>query len=293
MKGKTVHRRGFGVAMGLAFAGVLALPALASAEPISETAVRIEIDTSALREDEQLETEQWVTDKQTAVLKEAGFVVSDDAEHVIRIEISRYGEYGVHAKGRLMLVGDEGSVREFICEMCGVSQFLTKVVEHTELVAERLRRNLTEEKEPAGGSDPAIELEHVPQVGAEAEVGPTKLVVDDEPVDHGGKRLGGVGYAGVASLVAGFGVTLGGIIVVVEDPSDDPRPDHDRDVEITDRVPLGAGLTVGGALLLATGAALLAVDQTVLRKRRSQGTRAVFAPAVSPTTVGFSWTARF
>lgn len=277
-------------------AGALAWPAPAGAEPRSGQAVRIEVDVSALPRGTRYteDTRRWVLRNQTAVLEGAGFVVRDDASKAVRIEISRYGEHGVHTRARLMVVGDAGSVREIECESCMDSKFLARVDEETAALAKRLREAPeVPAMEPAVEPAPAPEPEPEPEEQATTETH-EEQANGDEPVSHESKRLGAAGYAGIGALAAGLGVTLGGIVVLTEDASQRPRPDHDQDFEVTDRVPLGAGLTVVGAALLVSGAALLAVDQTVLRKRRAHRARAsIVMPIVSPAALGFSWTTRF
>jgi hypothetical protein len=276
-------------------AGVLATPTTAPAGPAAETAVRIEVDVSALpKADFPENTRRWIVDNQTAVLEREGFVVRDDASHGMRIEVSRYGEDGIHTKARLMLVGDPSSVREITCEACLNSQFLKKVDEETAVLAGALRQRLAAtEPEPASEPGPATETE---TEGAAADVteGHEARATSDKARGGEGRAVGGAGYAGIAALSAGFGLTLGGIAVVTEDPTRRSRPDHDKDFEVVDRKPLGAGLTAVGAALLVSGAVLLTVDQTVLRRRRNRRAQAsIVAPIVSPAALGFSWTTRF
>lgn len=272
-------------------AGVLATPTAALAEPLAETAVRIEVDVSALpKADFPENTRQWIVDNQTAVLEREGFVIRDDAIHAMRIEVSRYGEDGIHLKARLLLVGDPDSVREINCEACLNSQFLKKVDEETAVLADELRQKLAAaEPEPVSQPERAAETEPAEGVAEPHE----QRVTSDEPTDREEKAIGAAGYAGIGALVAGLGVTLGGVVVLTEDPTIRLQPLNDDVEEVVDRVPLGAGLTGIGAAMLVTGAVLVTVDQTVLRKRRSRLSRGVLVPVVSVSGAGLSWTARF
>lgn len=272
-------------------AGVLATPTAALAEPLAETAVRIEVDVSALpKADFPENTRQWIVDNQTAVLEREGFVIRDDAIHAMRIEVSRYGEDGIHLKARLLLVGDPDSVREINCEACLNSQFLKKVDEETAVLADELRQKLAAaEPEPVSQPEPTAETEPADGVAEPHE----QRVTSDEPTDREEKAIGAAGYAGIGALVAGLGVTLGGVVVLTEDPTIRLQPLNDDVEEVVDRVPLGAGLTGIGAAMLVTGAVLVTVDQTVLRKRRSRLSRGVLVPVVSVSGAGLSWTARF
>jgi len=281
--------------LALALTGALTFPAMASAAPAPAPApaVRIEIDTSALpKDDYEADTRRWVTDNQTAVLEEAGFIVSDDAPRSIRIVISRYGEYGVHTRARLMIVGDEASVRAFDCEMCADSKFLAMVDDETKVLADRLRERMS----ASDGAEPSPEPAATAPGSEPAPAGrePAQPVEEDPLVDQPDPRLGGAGYAGIASMVAGVGLTVGGVVMVTRPSSEGLRPGGDDQLEITDRVPLGAALTGIGASLMVAGAVLVAVDQTVLRRRRAGRSHAsTWSPTVSPTSLGLSWASHF
>ncbi|MEX1366172.1 MAG: hypothetical protein AB1Z98_23810 [Nannocystaceae bacterium] len=125
----------------------------------------------------------------------------------------------------------------------------------------------------------------------DAEVEPEAL---DEPRQHGARRVGAAGYAGIASLVAGLGVTAGGVAVLLQDPSERYAPRDDLAIEVSDRVPLGGALVGVGSGLLVAGAVLVALDQTVLRKRRAGKARVSnVAPVLWSAGAGLSWTTRF
>lgn len=269
----------------------LAMPALASAEPMSDAAVRLEVDVSKLPKDRLAEdTRTWVLKHQTTAFEEAGFTVTEDASRVVRIEISRYGEYGMHSKARLMVVGDEDMTREFTCEACRDSQFLDKVSQETAALAEQLRSELEASREPAEEQQPAVEQEPAPA----AEDDGTEPAQSEDPTDHEGKPLGAAGFAGIASLSLGAGLTIGGVIVAVSEPDVQLQVQDDHLYERTSRRPLGIGLVAAGASLLVAGAVLVAVDQTILRKRREQRrASAALLPSLTPTGAGLVLTGRF
>lgn len=271
-------------------AGALVMPTFALAEPPAKTAVRIEVDVSALpKADFPENTQRWIVDNQSAVLEREGFVVADDASHVMRIEVSRYGEDGINTKARLMLVGDPGSMREFTCEACLNSQFLKKVDEETAALAAALRRELaTPAQEPA--PEPASDPEPAAVDTAKANDGPA---AGDEPADHEGQRLGAAGFAGIGTLAIGAGLTLGGVVVLAEEPRVRIPTDDTLVEEVTTRDRLGAGLAATGASLLVAGVVLVVVDQTVLRKKREKRSAAAVLPSLSPAGFGVSVTGRF
>ena len=275
-------------------AGLLATPTAALAEPLGETAVRIEVDVSALpKADVPENTRRWIVDNQTAVLEREGFVVRDDAIHAMRIEVSRYGEDGIHTKARLLLVGDPDSVREITCEACLNSQFLKKVDAETAVLASELRQKLAAaEPEPVSEPGPAAETE--PAAADDVTEEHEERATSDEPSDRESKRLGAAGYAGIGTLAVGLGVTLGGIIVLTEEPEERLQASSARFIETVHRRPLGGALTGIGAGVLATGVVLVVVDQTVLRKRRARRSAATsLAPALLPNGAGLSWAGRF
>lgn len=284
------------IIIAILLAGAGAWPIPAGAEPGSSEAVRIEVDVSALPKGDRYteDTRRWVLRNQTAVLERAGFVVSDDATKAVRIEVSRYGEYGVHTRAKLMVVGDAGSVREFVCEACMDSQFLQKVDEETTSLVERLRVQPTAEAEPQPEAEPEPEPGPAVKPANGTGDGRGELATSDEAADYEGKRVGVAGYVGIGALTLGAGLTIGGVIVAVDEPTVRLLPDDKHVYEKTDRRPTGIALTVAGASLLVGGAVLVAIDQTVLRKRRDRRrAHAAIVPQLSPANVGVAVAGRF
>lgn len=269
----------------------LAMPGLASAEPPPTAAVRLEVDVSALPKDRLADdTRTWVLKHQTIAFEEAGFTVSDNASRVVRIEISRYGEYGVNTKARLMVVGHDGLVRDFTCEACRDSQFLDKVSQETAALAEQLRSELEASREPVAEAEP---VEDAPPEAEPQDAG-TQPSQGEASTDHEDKPIGAVGYAGIGALAIGAGLTLGGAIVAASEPDVRLQAEDDHQFERTSQRPVGIGLVAGGASLLVAGAVLVVVDQTVLRKRRAQRpSSAAVLPSLSPTGAGLVLTGRF
>ena len=67
------------------------MPTLASAEPLSDAAVRLEVDVSALPKDRLAEdTRTWVLKHQTTAFEAAGFVVTE--EHDLYARLLSYEE---------------------------------------------------------------------------------------------------------------------------------------------------------------------------------------------------------
>lgn len=296
------HRTILALALGgsLSMSATANATATANSEPeANATAVRIEVEVSVAPEtslpadDQTWKTmRRWVTDNQTSVLEDAGFVVSEDAAYVVRTELSVYGEYGVNTKGTLSLIGDAGSQREFVCEACKDSEILAKVDDETEVLADRLRAKLSAGPEQEAQHASATEPESTAARRGNGNSGDS--AVGNRPVDGEAKRLGAAGYAGIGSLVVGLGVTIGGVIVLAEEPEQRLQASSARFIETVHRRPLGGALTGIGAGLLATGVVLVVVDQTVLRKRRAhRRSAATLAPSILPNGVGLSWGGRF
>lgn len=275
-------------------ASALAWPSTAAAQPASEAAVSIEVDVSALpKEDRTTEyTRKWVLERQTTVFEGEGFPVSDGAGDVVRIEISRYGDYGANTRARLSVAGNEASLREFTCEACTDAQFLGKVEDETTQLALWLHTERARAQEPASEPEPTVAPKTDPTDEAEGDRG--KAGASEAPVEHQGKRLGSLGYAGIASLALGVGMTVGGVVVLAEDPSVRIPPEDTLIEEVTSRRPLGAALAGVGGALVVSGVVMIVVDQTILRKRRSKARVAArVRPSVSTAGVGVSLIGRF
>lgn len=116
---------------------------------------------------------------------------------------------------------------------------------------------------------PAV-AEKAHEARAEAEPPPPEVVPDDvaqEPAPSPSRRLGPVGYVGIAAGVLGLGSTIVGALFlhrgkVIEGDPGAPIVDY------TDYRPLGVGLLGAGLGVMVVGNVLLGVDLGVLRDRR-------------------------
>lgn len=176
------------------------------------------------------------------------------------------------------------------CKLCDEEQLAAKVAGRVEdllpyLVVE------TEGPEPVGKA----EVEPEP-VGVEPEPEVSEPRVEPEPVNDGPgyRRVGVAGYVGIGALALGAGVTLGGVILLLQDPTIRIPPNDTLVEEETQPRTLGTVLTAAGAGLLVSGVVLVVVDQTVLRKRRSQRkAAAMLHPSLSPAGFSISVSGRF
>jgi hypothetical protein len=285
----------------LAHAGVLLALALtpslahaAAPKPVYSTA-RVEVDASELEGEGSTMEKSVASLSRNEVLRalsrdlaEHVTVVDKGAEAVVYVslvwkdyETSHYGvrvEIRRGSTARLVVVDE--------CKLCDEGKLAAKVAGRVEDLLPYLA------VEPAeAATEPEVESE----VKAEPETSEPWVepepVVDDGP---GYRRVGVAGYVGIGALALGVGGVAGGIAVLLEDPTEGYVPNDDYQLERRDRVPLGGTLVGVGGALLVTGAVLVAVDQTILRRRRAErGRSIVLLPSVSPTTVGLGLTARF
>lgn len=260
----------------------MALPGMARAmEP--EPTMALEIDVSALPQDgETEELRGLLLERQARILRDGGIALVEDVPDAakIRVTVSRYGEGDVNYRFSVALLeGRETTVeRTLTCDLCRDTELVTKVGEEVARVSGRFMY----EREAAAGTKPD---EPVEGDGTDPSQG--------QPLaDHEGKRVGATGFAGIAALVAGTGVAVGGLILLAKKPDVRLAPDDLQVEEVTTHRRLGIGLSAAGAGVLATGIVLLVVDQTVLRRRRAKH-HAVFVPTAAPNGFGVSLTGRF
>jgi hypothetical protein len=261
-----------------------AVPARAE-EP--KPAVAIEVDVSALPdEDFTAWLKEDLVERQKRVLRDGGLEVvgEGDADATIRVIVSRYGEGDVNYRFTVALFEAKQSApmveHALTCDLCKDSDLVTKVGEEVA----RMSGRFMHEREAGAGAPSDGQVEN----------GGAEPIEGEPPTDRESKRVGAVGYAGIGALVAGVGVTVGGVVLLTKDPTIRIPPDRTPEEEVVTYRRLGAGLTAGGATMMATGIVLLVVDQTVLRKRRvKRGASTVLHPTFSPAGIGVSFTGRF
>lgn len=276
-------------------AGVVGGGATASQEtPVSVDEVRVVVDHSALLEKQMKVAAEdsgfYVHEDSVKALREQHGAEVTEAEDAPAILIGLAWEDYERTVYRIRVEtqrpGEEPQEVVAFTARCIDSSALTKaVVDRLPAALEQL----AEVAEPAT-VEPEVESASGGDQG-KTEVEPEATDVPGEPR---ARRVGAVGYAGIASMVAGLGVTAGGVVVLLEDPSERVRPGHPADLEVSDRVPLGGALTGIGAGLLVAGATMLVVDQTVLRRRREGKARtSAWVPVLWSGGAGLSWSGRF
>lgn len=274
------------LALSLALARA-ALPAQAA-----EPTVSVEIDVSALpKDDATARLKVSLVERQAQILEDGGFEIVDGAKAKIRVTVSRYGDLGIHYRFTVALFEGASATpraeRTLSCELCRESELVTKVGEEVA----RMSGRLLHEPEQQPEQDPERQPEDQPEESAN---GGATQPEEGDPVSPSGKRIGVVGYSGIAALPIGVGLVVGGVIALTKEPAVELLP-QDKHVErVTTHRRLGAGLTAAGAVVLVSGVVLLVVDQTVLRKRRSKRSASVLLhPSPAPAGFGVSLTGRF
>lgn len=275
--------------LGTWFATTMTGACLVMAEPAHgaepEPALGLEVDVSALPQDEETEGLRWLlVERQTRILRDGGIAVAEEDDRDaarIRVTVSRYGEGDVNYRFTVKLLegGATTVERTLTCDLCRDTELVTKVGEEIARVSGRYVY-----EHEAGAREP--------EPNGRDEGNGAEPVDSGTPTDQEARPVGAAGYAGIAALVAGAGVTVGGVILLTKKPEVRLSPEDRRVEEVTTHRRLGTAFTAVGAGVLAAGVVLVVVDQTVLRKRRAKR-HAVLHPSVGPNGVGLSLTGRF
>jgi hypothetical protein len=105
------------------------------------------------------------------------------------------------------------------------------------------------------------------------------------------RPLGPVGSGGIVLGGAGLGVAIAGIVRMTQPKASFPDPSNHELLIVTD-TPIQGAIVLGAGLAgAAAGAAMLAIDLAVLRKRSAR--RLAVAPTLAPTMAGLDLRLRF
>jgi len=256
--------------------------------PATDPAVALEIDLSALPDNDVTEyINDNLVERGVRVLHEGGVEVADDADSTILVTVSRYGDGDIHYEFTVALLEYGTKVvieeRTLTCELCRESDLFAKVGQEVARISGRLLYSTTAVTDGGEGEDEGGETE-----GTQPETQPEEI----EPHERA-RRVGAAGYVGIALAGAGTGAAIFGLVALSEPPVRMVYAETDRSAsETRSRRPLVGGL-VGAGLMLA-GAALIAVDQTVLLENRRRSARSIsVVPSFSPTGASLSWVVQF
>lgn len=276
------------------------VPCSAHVEPAPETyaVTRLEVDVSKLKDGSPMKqsvaklARAEVTDAMLAELTRRGVtLVDEDAQATLRVSLwwedYEKSHYGI--KAEVIRDGQSRILMTDECELCDEAKVAHVV---TDMLSGLMGHLVIEREEPAQVEAPVEPepAETEPEVEPQTDGPPP----EDQPEQPHAKRIGGVGYAGIAAAAAGLGVGIGGLVVAVQTPAERLASNDDTTTEVVNRRPLGLALVGTGAGLVVAGAVLIAVDQTVLRKRRERGTSTTaLVPTLSPYGAGLAWVGRF
>lgn len=240
----------------------------------------LEVDVSAIPDAEiaaKLETR--LVEQQTDTLAQSEITVVDAAdEHdfTIAVTVAFAGERGLDYQATVTLasVEDEALVSEttITCERCTDSELVAKVREVvTRLTGQMLYARTEDEPNPdaeGAGHDDRREADVPRADGTDT------------------RRIGPLGGAGIGLLAVGIGGVGAGIPLAVRPAAvrGDPGEIEERSLR-----PLGIGLSVAGGLLVAGGAALIAIDVTRRKKQR----KTTYMPSVTARQITFTISHRF
>jgi len=151
-----------------------------------------------------------------------------------------------------------------VCE-CSSDEMLAKVAEGIGAGADRLLELARIERE-------AAEQERLERAGTGTN-------------DRQGRRMGPLGYAGIAGIVVGAGMVGGGIPLALRPLEIRGEPGS---LELRSTRNAGIGLAAAGGAVLATGVALLVVDLVRHRERMT-----ALVPTLGPQHAGVTFMRRF
>ena len=200
---------------------------------------------------------------------------ADDHDFTIAVTVAFAGERGLDYQATVTLVSveDEALVSEstITCERCTDSELVAKVREVvTRLTGQMLYARAEDEpNSDAGPGDNDSREADVPRA---------------DGTDT--RRIGPLGGAGIGLLAVGIGGVGAGIPLAIRPAAvrGDPGEIEERSLR-----PLGIGLSVAGGLLVAGGAALIAIDVTRRKKQR----RTTYMPSVTARQITFTISHRF
>jgi hypothetical protein len=241
----------------IVFAVVAWLPAVAWANeaPLRAT---LEVDAANAGEGHDV-IERRVEERGAVVLRDAGVLPAQSRnDPMIHVTISEVGTQDPGYRYRVAIAAEHGWSAEGTCQLCTEGELVQKVEATLAEAASHLPRH-----------------EAAPVPPPSAATKPTKS-------DRRSANLGKMGKAGIGLLVSGALVTSIGIGLAVAQP----RVKDDTPLEKTTTRPPGYALVGIGAATLITGAILLSVDRTKVR-------RTAVAPTFGPGTAGVVWSGRF
>lgn len=262
--------------------------ALASAAPPSDrVSVDVEASDAEGRPDPTME-EQLEGELRGALSKRGLTIDGAASERHVVVQVRKLDVINYEVAVRIELDGvvQEPGVPGFACGSCRVVELYERVLEQVPQIVEVVTAEVGEpaQPEPAQGSGSGTAEPEPEGAGGN----PPR---EGDPPRPRPRVIGPLGYSGIAVGAAGLvGVIYGGVLLVrgpvtsvdASDPRFVVQESYDRPGWIGFGVGLGA---------MAAGAVMVAVDVTVLRRKRAK--RVTIRPALGPGLTGGTVQVRF
>ena len=234
-----------------------------AAEPTDPIGVRLEIETATLSETAQADIADEVQRQFAPLAHEYGLHETEDAELVLRLEFGEVdksaGVYVIHSEATYQgeaLPRDEPRT----CVRCTPADLVADGLRIVQPAAQEVveRRQAAAARSEEMAAEDSREVDGPPQ--------------SDAGQDSRSRMLGPAGYVGIASSVLGLGGAIAGAVML--DRGIVRESYGGLYLDVTDYRTPGAA-TFGTSLgLMVAGTVLLAVDLTVLARRRQARARA-------------------
>jgi hypothetical protein len=268
---------------------LLRLPVAAAATPDGSAGLRVNltIDTSLLDTAVAARLEPELAKQLGAVLAEADLqVVSppEVGEQTLSVRVNAFDEEQRNYEVDLQLAGEGGAttLATVTCDACNERRLIAELVEEIPRLVALHEENNAKDGDPIPVEQPGVDRP-VPE-------NPKRLVDSPETKPQRMSALGGVGIGvavlGVGGLVAG-GAELGRGKVYDADtklPTERTYVEHE---------PPGLALLGVGAVVLAGGVTMLAVDLIRMKKRRAGRATGRVYPLWDDHSVGLAYSLRF
>lgn len=245
--------------------------------------VKVEVDVSTLPDSEVTrDLARKIAEHQAQVLQDAGVDVTEHGSLILRVTVSRYGDGNVNYRATIAIVRDGNpkaiAERSMTCDLCRDGEFIIRIGDGVARMASFILYG----QEEVPSREPVEERpDSTPPNGSQQT--PENPEPERRPPP---KRIGPMGFAGIASLATGTGLLAAGIPLAL-------APDRVRlagdIVERRSTRPTGMALASVGSVLIAAGVVLTTLD--VIRRKKQR--RAAFVPYVAPTGVAVSMEVRF
>lgn len=256
-----------------------------AAEP---TKVRLDVDTSALEDDEAVG--ELIAKAVAARLEKDGIAVDGAQALTIRIVVRRFSPKAVADFFVDVEILRDGELVEQLetsgCAKCIDDFLIAHVVERVPEIEERVRAAQESATPSAGTTSPAVGETEA------ASPAPTDAEPQREPSDpEGSKRDVAFIAGGAVGCAVGLGTLFAGVLVRADGASVTGSSSQPQQLEGTDRRGLGYTLIGAGTAVVAAGIGFIVVGS--LQRGKARRSQASLAPAVGSSTWGLSVAGRF